>query len=53
MKFDAEYFNGKCPYTDKLCNEWECVTCEINKREKDNMDAMDRAEYKEWIKKGE
>lgn len=42
--YDTEYFGGKCPYTDKPCNEWECDTCEIDAQEKEAMEELDRAE---------
>lgn len=45
--YDAEYFGGKCPYTDKPCNEWECGTCEIDAQEKEAMEELDRAESEE------
>lgn len=45
--YDAERFEGKCPYTDKPCNEWECDTCEIEAEEKKSMEELDRAESEE------
>ena len=30
-----EYFEGKCPYTGKPCDDWECAKCEIEKQEKE------------------
>lgn len=50
MICDAEYFDGKCPYTDKPCYEWECVTCEVNKQEQEETEKMDKAEYEEYRK---
>lgn len=42
--YDAEFFNGRCPYTDKPCCEWECDTCEIDAQEKKDAEELDRAE---------
>lgn len=29
-----EYFNGKCPYTDKPCDSFKCDTCEVEAEER-------------------
>lgn len=50
--YDAEFFDGKCPYTGKPCYEWECDTCEVEMQEKESMKAVDDAEYKEWFESG-
>lgn len=42
--YDAELFDGKCPYTDKPCYDWECNTCEIDAQEKEAIEELDRAE---------
>ena len=42
--YDAEFFDGKCPYTDKPCYEWECDTCEVEAEEKKSMEELDKAE---------
>lgn len=34
--YDAEFFDGKCPYTDKPCYEWECNTCEVEAQESED-----------------
>lgn len=47
--YDAEFFDGECPYTGKPCYEWECDTCEVEAQEKEAMKAVDNAEYKEWF----
>ena len=49
--YDAEFFDGKCPYTGKPCYEWECDTCEVEVREKESMQSFDDAEYKEWFER--
>ena len=36
-----EYFKGKCPYTGKECESWECNGCPVEKNEK------------EWMKESE
>ena len=30
---DKEYFDGRCPYTDKPCEDFECHNCEVEKEE--------------------
>ena len=30
---DRERFDGKCPYTDKPCDDWECLECAVNAEE--------------------
>ena len=45
---NKEYFDGKCPYTDKSCDKWDCLSCDINKQEKEETEKMDKAEYEEW-----
>lgn len=42
--WDEEFFDGKCPYTDNPCYEWECDTCEIEAEEKKSMKELDKAE---------
>lgn len=32
---DKEAFNGRCPYTDKECDEFHCWRCEIEKEERE------------------
>lgn len=32
---DKERFNGRCPYTDKPCEDWNCLTCEVDERERE------------------
>ena len=29
-----ELFNGRCPYNDKHCDDFNCVGCEVNENEK-------------------
>ena len=45
--WDAELFDGKCPYTGEPCYDWECDTCEIEAEEKKSMEELDRAESEE------
>lgn len=35
--YDAEFFDGKCPYTGKPCYEWECNTCEVEAQESEDL----------------
>ena len=36
-----KYFGGKCPYTGKKCESWECNGCPVEQEER------------EWIKESE
>lgn len=38
--YDAEIFNGKCPYTGKPCYDWECIICEVEAEEKKSMEEL-------------
>lgn len=32
---DAEYFDYRCPYTDRPCNNaWDCANCEVETEER-------------------
>ena len=31
---DKERFNGKCPYTDKPCDTFECKGCAVEEAER-------------------
>ena len=45
--YDAEFLDGKCPYTGKPCYEWECNSCEVDSQEKKNMEELDKEESEE------
>ena len=45
--YDAEFFDGKCPYTDKPCYEWECNSCEVEAQYMEELDKVDKAESEE------
>lgn len=45
--YDAKFFEGKCPYTDKPCYEWECDTCEVEAQEKKDMEELNKADKAE------
>ena len=32
-----EYFNGKCPYTDKPCDSFKCEVCPVEAEERGAM----------------
>lgn len=42
-----EYFGGKCPYTGKKCESWECSRCQAEKNEKEWMEELDNLEREE------
>lgn len=49
-KWDRDFFNGKCPYTEDPCEkDIDCVDCKVNEMEKREAEKMDNAEYKEWF----
>ena len=33
-----KYFKGKCPYTDKKCEDWRCQNCEVEAAERKYME---------------
>ena len=41
---DREFFEGRCPYTDKPCDEWTCQTCEVEQREREWLERDDDTE---------
>ena len=41
---DAEFFNYRCPYTGKPCDDWNCDECEVEEQERR---CMDEKEVKE------
>ena len=45
---DKELFDSHCPYTDELCDSWECDTCEVEQAEQQ----MLKESYKEEINNG-
>lgn len=38
---DKERFDGKCPYTDKPCDDWDCANCEVNAEERKMLEEHD------------
>lgn len=48
--WDAELFDGKCPYTGKPCYEWECDSCEVEMQEREQAQLLD--DYEE-VKNGQ
>lgn len=30
-----EYFHGRCPYTDKPCEDWNCNECKVEQEERE------------------
>ena len=33
--YERKFFNGRCPYTDKLCDtDLDCGKCEVNEEER-------------------
>ena len=32
-----KHFKGKCPYTDKKCEDWRCQDCEVEATERNYM----------------
>ena len=31
---DAIYFNYRCPYTERLCQFWDCENCKVEEQER-------------------
>ena len=42
-EYDRQLFDGRCPYTDKPCdNDIDCLECEVEKEERRFMEEMAR-----------
>ena len=41
-EWGEKFFNGICPYTDKLCDKWLCYDCEVEKEERHLYDDKER-----------
>ena len=39
-----EYFEGRCPYTDNPCYDWNCKECEVEKDEREWMERIARGD---------
>lgn len=39
--YDRLLFGGKCPYTDKPCDDWNCENCEVEQQEREYMKEME------------
>lgn len=42
---DKERFDGKCPYTGKNCDSWNCPACEVEQEERRYMEEWSKAEH--------
>lgn len=42
-----EQFNGKCPYTDEPCSDFECSRCRVEHEERMAMNELDEGEERE------
>ena len=43
--YERELFNGKCPYTDLICDkDIECVVCPVEEEERKSMRAIQEVE---------
>ena len=49
---DKEKFNGKCPYTNKLCEDWDCLNCKVEEEEREYMKETKRTKI-EYTSTGE
>ena len=46
--YERYIFGGKCPYTNEFCyKDIACVNCEVNTKEKEIEEELDRAESEE------
>jgi len=32
------HFNGRCPYTDKPCDDWNCNECKVEQEEREYLE---------------
>ena len=44
---ERDFFNGKCPYTRKPCEDWHCEWCDVEQKEREMMDAFDDDDERE------
>lgn len=42
---EEELFEGRCPYTDKPCYDWNCKECKVEKEEREWMERIARGEH--------
>ena len=42
-------FDGRCPYTDKPCEKWNCLECEVDKAERFVTDKAEEENQNEWF----
>lgn len=41
-EYERQIFNGRCPYTDDVCNrDIDCFKCEVEEEERKEMEAAD------------
>ena len=40
-------FHGRCPYTDKHCDSFDCLNCEVEQQEREYMEQLDYDEDSE------
>lgn len=37
-KQTRDYFHGRCPYTDKPCEDWNCNKCKVEQEEREYLE---------------
>lgn len=37
-KIAKDHFNGKCPHTGKSCDDWNCINCWIDLKERESLE---------------
>jgi hypothetical protein len=45
-KWAKEHFKGKCPYTSKKCEDWNCKECLVERQER--IDIIDTENLPMW-----
>ncbi len=46
--YERYKFDDKCPYTNELCHkDIACVNCEVNTKERESEEELDRVESEE------
>lgn len=43
--YDRIFFDGKCPYTGKPCDKWECDACEVELQERKEQEERNNGTY--------
>lgn len=46
-EYRSQLYDGKCPYTNDPCDNWDCENCEIEREEVEWLEELDQEEQAE------